>query len=147
MLKKIKNLLVKFFTKFLALDRFYFERIVLTKDFLQQAISYAAESHPYECFGLLHGTVKDKRLYLISVVFVPHSSEKTNVVTKPLIFNSVTEWGTIHSHPSGNIRPSKEDLITFSKNPVNIIIGHPYSSSKISIYNQDGKLLGFEIEY
>lgn len=143
MFQKFKDAIVKF----LGLDNFYYERIVLTKDFLKQAISYAVESHPYECFGILQGKVRNKALYITSIHFEPHSSGKSSVTTRPIPYNQPRGWGTIHSHPSGGTGASRADLRTFSSNPVNIIIGYPYSSMHLSIYDQKGNRIGFEIEY
>lgn len=140
---KIFKKLKKFFIHFLGLDNFSFENISLTKKCIEQIQAYAIESHPYESFGLLRGRVKDNTLLITSVIFIPHISEKDNVVTRP--FSGSKEWGTMHSHPSGSIRPSIQDLKTFSKNPVNIIIGYPYYKNNIALYNHNGIRLEFSV--
>jgi len=142
---KIAEWILRNLMKFFKLDRFYFEKITITEEFLKQASSYAIESHPYECYGVLRGKIIDKNLHLLAITFVMHKSEKNNVLIKPTLFSNPKGFGTFHSHPSGNTLPSRIDLESFLNNPVNIIIGYPYSTKNISIYDHRGKTLNFNI--
>ncbi len=54
--------------------------------------------------------------------------------------------GTVHSHPSGNNRPSGADLQFFSKmGPVHIIIGYPYTEDTWQAYNRNGKSIELKV--
>lgn len=48
--------------------------------------------------------------------------------------------GTVHSHPSGSNRPSREDLDFFSgRKEVHLIIKYPFGREDIAAYGSDGK--------
>lgn len=54
--------------------------------------------------------------------------------------------GTVHSHPSGNNRPSKADLEFFSKSGnTHIIIGYPYTEDTWQAYNRAGELIELKV--
>ena len=54
--------------------------------------------------------------------------------------------GTIHSHPSGNNRPSSADLQFFSKmGETHIIIGYPYTDRTWQAYNRAGEPIELEV--
>lgn len=46
--------------------------------------------------------------------------------------------GSFHSHPSGALRPSQEDLNMFQKHPVNIIAGPPFDMDSWRVFNPQG---------
>lgn len=47
--------------------------------------------------------------------------------------------GSFHSHPSGALRPSQEDLNMFQKHPVNIIAGPPFTMGSWRVFNPRGE--------
>jgi proteasome lid subunit RPN8/RPN11 len=54
--------------------------------------------------------------------------------------------GTVHSHPSGDNRPSKADLEFFSKfGDTHIIIGYPYTKYTWRAYNRLGEPIELEV--
>ena len=54
--------------------------------------------------------------------------------------------GSVHSHPSGNNRPSKADLEFFRKTgETHIIIGYPYTYSTWQAYNRSGEAIELEV--
>jgi len=61
----------------------------------------------------------------------------------PIDFSVV---GTIHSHPSGNFRPSEADLQLFSHfGRIHIIAGRPYTEDSWSAYDHYGKPWKLEV--
>ncbi len=83
----------------------------------------AEEGVIYE-IALLPGTISGN----VHVIFPQYSI--------PIDFNYV---GSVHSHPSGNTRPSDADLHMFSNTgPLHIIVGYPYSLESYSAYNRNG---------
>ena len=61
----------------------------------------------------------------------------------PIDFSVV---GTVHSHPSGNYRPSEADLHLFSKfGRIHIIVGSPYTPATWQAYNHDGTPLTLDV--
>jgi proteasome lid subunit RPN8/RPN11 len=54
--------------------------------------------------------------------------------------------GTVHSHPSGNNRPSGADLEFFRKSgDTHIIIGYPYTETTWQVYNRAGEPIELEV--
>jgi proteasome lid subunit RPN8/RPN11 len=54
--------------------------------------------------------------------------------------------GTIHSHPSGNNRPSPADLQFFAKmGDTHIIIGYPYTPTTWQAYDRNGKMIELKV--
>ena len=50
-----------------------------------------------------------------------------------------TVVGTVHSHPSGNYRPSDEDLMLFRKfGGLHIIVGYPYDERSWASWKHSG---------
>ena len=47
--------------------------------------------------------------------------------------------GSFHSHPSGVLQPSTEDLNMFQKYPVNIITGHPFNIETWKSFSSTGE--------
>jgi hypothetical protein len=53
--------------------------------------------------------------------------------------------GSVHSHPSGTPYPSKQDLIFFRSNEVNIIVGRPYTRDSWRAFDRNGNEMSLEI--
>jgi len=81
-------------------------------------------------------------MYLTSTQATPTSAsaETTHLPSQSII-------GTLHTHPSGNTRPSDTDKSMFQKYPINIIFGHPYTRSTMSIYTADSTLYNGELSF
>ncbi|MBN2880961.1 Mov34/MPN/PAD-1 family protein [Candidatus Woesearchaeota archaeon] len=139
------NKIINFFYKFLELDRFYFDKVIVTSLFFERAKTLATESYPYEFFGLIEGKIKNKILTLEDIKFTQQKSNTNRVSTIPVLFNSVNGIGTIHSHPNGTKNPSREDLKTFSKYPINIIFCNPFSKKNLNILDSKGNTNQFRI--
>ncbi|WP_236689068.1 Mov34/MPN/PAD-1 family protein [Acidiplasma aeolicum] len=61
----------------------------------------------------------------------------------PIDFSYV---GSVHSHPSGNTRPSDADLHMFSNTgQIHIIVGYPYDLKNYSAYNRAGTPVKLDI--
>lgn len=109
--------------------------------FLKQASKH---TFPNEFVGLLrekHGTITE-------ILIIPGTQGgrgfgilKQHMI--PMISDSI---GSVHSHPSKNNRPSKQDLIFFQRNgKVHIIISYPYEDEDIAVYDNNGKKQDFLI--
>ncbi len=63
--------------------------------------------------------------------------------SKPIDFTVV---GSVHSHPSGVIIPSDEDLHMFSNGgPVHIIVGSPFTLNNFRAFDREGREIKIEI--
>jgi len=103
--------------------------------------------HPKETIFLLRGKT-DKNVVAISEILVPplatygrgFSAFPTHML--PIDFSIV---GTAHSHPSGNLTPSTEDL-NHSFGTVILIVAFPYEAKEnIAVYNREGEKLTLHV--
>ena len=101
----------------------------------EELLSMAKQAHPNEFFALLvqeEGIIK--KYYIINVRAHKHSVffREWDVPITPNIV------GTIHSHPNGIARPSRQDLETFARfGDLHGITGWPYNT--IEFYNVNGE--------
>ncbi len=57
-----------------------------------------------------------------------------------------TVVGTVHSHPSGNVHPSDEDLALFRKfGGLHIIVGLPYDENSWAAWKHSGEPIQLEV--
>ena len=103
----------------------------------------AKSSFPNEMFCLLR-TING---VLAEYVIAPgsESSALSAIFFPTRLGQDNTLIASCHSHPTPNNHPSKADLHTFRKFPVNIIIGAPYNFSTLGVYNLQGNPIPFEI--
>jgi len=86
-----------------------------------------------EEINLLPGTLSGNNMAIIQTHMQP-----------PDITLSVV--GIVHSHPSGNFRPSGADLYFFSKfGNTHIIVGRPYNEHSWQAYDAKGELIDLKI--
>ncbi len=112
-----------------------------------EAIKEAAKDlHPNEFLAML--STGRKRDVISELVLLPQMTygkrhATFNIYMAPFDRSIV---GTVHSHPSGNPRPSEGDLLTFQKHgKVHIIIAYPYEDNTWRAYDYTGKEIKLEI--
>jgi len=107
----------------------------LLEDLMQSARNY----YPDEFMCFLSGNRKKE--VIEEFVFLPSTNGKNFA---SISVNSIpiddTIIGSVHSHPSGSVRPSNQDKRLFSKYPVNIIIGTG-QREVIAVYDNKGEPL------
>ncbi len=118
-------------------------RMKIAKDTLSFILEVSKSSAPLEFAGMLQaeGDV------ITEVVVVPgtESSDESAVMELFMLPNIYTV-GTVHSHPSGNTRPSRADLELFGrKGKVHIIVGAPYDTSSWRSYDNKGEPMRVEV--
>ncbi|WP_435348976.1 Mov34/MPN/PAD-1 family protein [Haloarchaeobius sp. HRN-SO-5] len=130
------------------LDRFFQREGVvgIARETLEFALESAEDTHPNEYMGMLRGTDAsrlglDARGQVITDVLVipgTRSNPVSATVDSNMIPNDVRSLGSIHSHPNGVLRPSDEDLATFTSGTVHIIMGEPYGPDDWRAFDQHG---------
>jgi proteasome lid subunit RPN8/RPN11 len=109
----------------------------IAKDTLYFILEASRSTMPVEFAGLLRA--EDE--VITEVIMLPgtESSSKSALVRLYMLPN-MRIVGSVHSHPSSNIRPSKADLIFFSKTgDYHIIAGPPFDESSWTCYNREGR--------
>jgi len=109
----------------------------IAKDTLLFILEVCKSSAPREFAGMLQadGDV------ITEVVIVPGTrSSNESAVMQLFMLPIIHTVGTVHSHPSGNRRPSNTDLELFmKKGSCHIIVGAPYDNSSWTCYNKKGE--------
>ncbi|MCS3924286.1 Mov34/MPN/PAD-1 family protein [Methanosalsum natronophilum] len=110
---------------------------------LEFILNVSESSYPYEFAGLLQA-----RDGIISEVLILPGTESTDrsAVMKLFMMPNVKSAGSVHSHPSSNINPSKADLNMFARTGSHhIIVGYPYDENSWECYDSRGKIIELEV--
>jgi proteasome lid subunit RPN8/RPN11 len=116
----------------------------LKGDLLDLLLEIGNARHPYEFAGLLlesDGVIDE--LNLLPGTVSGEASANLFLDMMPL---STHVAGSVHSHPSGNIRPSDADISFFSRSGrYHIIVGYPYTRENWQGYRVDGTPYTLEV--
>jgi proteasome lid subunit RPN8/RPN11 len=122
------------------------EVLGIAGDTLSFALNAAEETHPREYMGFLR-TERASELGLdregqviTDVLVVPGtvSDESSAQVNTLMKHNAPNAVGSVHSHPSGVLRPSATDRGTFRRGHIHIIIGRPYGWNDWQAFDGEG---------
>lgn len=120
---------------------------------LSFVLNAAAETHPNEYMGYLRaedasrlGLDRDGQV-ITDVIVIPGTetntkSARVQSIMKP---NAAKSVGSVHSHPSGVLRPSDTDLGTFRSGDVHIILGAPYEWNDWQAFDSDGEPIDLDV--
>lgn len=114
--------------------------VVLRRDLLESVLEYARETHPNEMLVLIRADVKGDVATVRDLVFPPFEVQGSffvyfNPTALPPYLDVL---GSIHSHPTGSLKPSVNDLI-HGYGPVIIIVAYPYDVGSVAAYNKKGE--------
>lgn len=123
------------------------EILGIAESALEFALAASAESHPDEYMGLLRGDdarklgLDERGTVLTDVLVIPgtESNPVSATVKTNMVPNDLMAAGSIHSHPNGVLRPSQEDLMTFGRGDVHVIVGAPYERDDWQAFDTDGE--------
>lgn len=122
------------------------KNVFVRQEVIDSILSYARMNHPRECILLLRGRVDEGKIKVESVQIPPIAAHGESVSSFPLhrLPMDFSVLGTAHSHPSGVLRPSIEDLNRFYGR-IMIITAYPYHSEKdIIVLNCNGNVLQYD---
>jgi proteasome lid subunit RPN8/RPN11 len=115
----------------------------IAKDTLMFILEVSKSSAPLEFAGMLQaeGDV------ITDVVIVPGTeSSENSAVMQLFMLPNIHTIGTVHSHPSGNLNPSREDLLLFGqKGRFHMIVKAPFDTSDWTCYNNKGEPVKLEV--
>lgn len=129
------------------------ELLGIAGETLSFALNAAAETHPREYMGYLRaedarslGVDRDGQV-ITDVLVIPGtaSDSKSASVDANMKPNSARSVGSIHSHPSGVLRPSDTDLETFRRGDVHIILGKPYDWNDWQAFDSEGEPIELDV--
>jgi proteasome lid subunit RPN8/RPN11 len=122
--------------------KLYFDR-----DTLLSLLAYAKDMHPREIFLVIRGR-RFRDGVLVEDFLLPQSTilgegfAIFNPYNIPIDFKII---GTVHSHPSGVLKPSIDDY-NHMYGFIMVIIAYPYASfSDVAVFDAKGEPLEFEV--
>lgn len=129
------------------------EVIGIAESALTFALEASRDAHPNEYMGLLRG--EDARALgldrdgtvLTDVLIIPGttSSPVSATMRGEAIPTDTKAAGSIHSHPNGVLRPSQQDLESFGRGSVHVIVGAPYEPENWRAFDRDGEPRELEV--
>jgi len=121
--------------------------VELPKNILDAIFAGAKELYPRESFLLLRGKKKKGIISVSDLVLAPFAAHGEGFAHfSPYMFSGdFSLVGTVHSHPSGNTKPSHVDLNYFFGR-VLMIVGYPFEGEDcIAVYDGDGERMLLKI--
>lgn len=120
--------------------------IGIAESALEFALAASRDAHPNEYMGLLRG--EDARTLgldrdgtvLIDVLVIPGTTSSPTSATMrgEAIPTDTRAAGSIHSHPNGVLEPSKQDVESFGRGKVHVIVGAPYGREDWRAFDREG---------
>ena len=119
--------------------------VCLTYQVLESILVYAEHLHPKEGILLLRGKTEKDKIIVNEVVIPPQTIHGEGFSAFPTFMLPMdpTIIGSAHSHPSGVLKPSPEDLNNFYGR-IMVIVGYPYNPKNIAVFNREGETLKHE---
>ncbi len=121
--------------------------VYISTELLESLLAYARDRYPHEILLLLRGSVNGEEIYIDEILVAPFTIQGENFASfNPYMLPiDSTIIGTVHSHPSGVLSPSIEDL-NHMYGVIMMILAYPYRDiNNISVFNKDGERILLEI--
>ena len=122
-------------------------QVSIERQVIESVLDYAKACHPKEGILLLRGKSRKGKTIIEEVVIPPLSVRGSGFSNFPLHMLPIdfSIVGTMHSHPSGALRPSTTDLNHFY-GKIMIITAYPYRSEQdIIVLDGEGNNVNYEI--
>ncbi|HJH31214.1 MAG TPA: metal-dependent protease of the PAD1/JAB1 superfamily [Methanosarcinaceae archaeon] len=112
--------------------------IGIAREALEFILGVSRSTAPNEFAGLLQETDG----VITDIMILPGTeSSNRNAVIKLFMMPNIKSVGSVHSHPTSNVTPSKADIRLFGKTGSHhIIVGAPYDKNSWKCYNSDGNV-------
>ncbi len=138
---------MSFISKILGNKDEEFSEVRVDREVLESVIYYSKKAYPNEFLAFFDGEIKDKILYITSLLFVPGETCETGAVVHTELIPMNTKYmGSVHSHPGPSARPSDADLRTFSRNGYfHMIVCLPYSLETFKSYDRYGQPMDYTL--
>lgn len=118
--------------------------IGITERVLRMVMESAKDAYPNEfAAGMreIDGIISE--LIMVPGTVTNHRKALLKLHHLPIDYSIV---GVVHSHPSPNITPSREDLTMFGRyGRVHIIVGMPFDMNSWRAYNYDAKIIDLPV--
>jgi proteasome lid subunit RPN8/RPN11 len=115
----------------------------IARDTLKFILEASRSSVPAEFAGLLQA---DDDIITEVLILPGTESSRMSALIRLYMLPNMQVAGSAHSHPSSDIRPSKPDILFFSRTgDYHIIVGPPFDESSWACYDAAGERRELEI--
>jgi proteasome lid subunit RPN8/RPN11 len=121
--------------------------VSVSAELLDSIFEGAKRLYPKETFLLLRGKKSKNSIRVTDLVVPPLAVYGYGFANLPfhMLPMDFSVVGTVHSHPSGNIKPSSVDLNHFLGR-ILMIMGFPFASAQnVAVYGSNGEGLRLQI--
>jgi len=109
----------------------------IARDTLRFILEASRSSLPVEFAGLLQ---TDEEIITEVLILPGTENSRMSALVRLYMLPNMQVAGSVHSHPSGDLRPSEPDIIFFSRTgDYNIIAGPPFDEHSWVCYNAAGE--------
>ena len=109
----------------------------IARETLEFILEVSKSTAPNEFAGLLRA---DDGIITEVIVLPGTESSEVSAVMHTYMLPMISVAGSVHSHPTPNIRPSKQDLSLFARTGnCHIIVGFPYNEHSWGCYGAYGE--------
>ena len=138
---------MSFISKIFQNDDEEFKEVRVDREVLESVIYYAKQAYPNEFLAFFDGEIKNKILYITSLIFLPGETCQTGAVVHTELIPMNTKYlGSVHPHPGPSAQPSGADLKTFSRHGYfHMIVCLPYSLETFRAYDRYGDPLNYSV--
>jgi proteasome lid subunit RPN8/RPN11 len=123
------------------------KRVFFKKEVVEGILAYSKGLHPREAILLLRGKVKEDAITITELVVPPlfQTSGNRSYFPVHMLPIDLSILGTAHSHPSGLLEPSQQDLLNVF-GILMIIVGYPYENLEdVALFDKQGNKSSFEV--
>jgi len=121
--------------------------VSIERQVIESILGYAKACHPNEGILLLRGKTRKGKIIIGEVVIPPLSVRGSGFSDFPLHMLPIdfSIVGTMHSHPSGVLKPSTTDMNHFYGR-VMVIVAYPYRSEQdMIVLDGKGNVINYEL--
>ena len=117
------------------------------KGIASDTLNFILETSKSIAPGEFSGLLQENDGIITEVLVLPGTeSSEQNTVLNLFMMPNITATGSIHSHPGPNRKPSKADLLFFSKTGnCHIIICYPYDRQSWTCYDNEGNIRKLQV--
>lgn len=115
--------------------------VALRQSMLISILESAKDAHPREIILLLRGKRRKDRFEITDLIIPPLATRGMGFSSFPLhmLPMDFSLIGSVHSHPSGVLKPSTVDLNRSFGNII-MIVGYPFSGvESVAVFNRSGE--------
>lgn len=120
--------------------------VSVVRELLTEMLSFARERHPREAILLLRGRLGKETIILTDYLFPPYATTNSISASYPLHMLPIdfSIVGTVHSHPSGSLKMSPQDMNNIYGR-ISLIMAYPYGSEDVAAYNKQAERIPIRI--